>query len=136
VATSLNNPALLYQAHGEYAEAEPLYHRVAAIRVAYADLWVLTLGRPERPQSCGWSPFARSVVSAYMVPTSVIASFVVSSRVRSRRIASWILLQIRATGSDGPVSAQTVRLGDWRHLRFWRHAHSLEFLILAAVADS
>jgi hypothetical protein len=118
VATSLNNPALLYQAHGEYAEAEPLYHRVAAIRVAYADLWVLTLGRPERPQSCGWSPFARSVVSAYMVPTS------------------WILLQIRATGSDGPVSAQTVRLGDWRHLRFWRHAHSLEFLILAAVADS
>ncbi len=31
VATSLNNLALLYQAQGHYAEAEPLYKRALAI---------------------------------------------------------------------------------------------------------
>ena len=31
VATSLNNLALLYQAQGRYAEAEPLYRRALAI---------------------------------------------------------------------------------------------------------
>ncbi len=31
VATNLNNLAVLYRAHGKYAEAEPLYKRALAI---------------------------------------------------------------------------------------------------------
>ena len=38
---SLNNPALLYQAQGHYAKAEPLYQRSLAI-------WEKALG-PEHP---------------------------------------------------------------------------------------
>ncbi len=41
MAASLNNLALLYQAQGRYAEAEPLYQRSQAI-------WEKALG-PEHP---------------------------------------------------------------------------------------